>query len=125
MVLKIHFNQLPLGKLHLRVCFLGNQPKEIGAKSGLKKQTSVWGSQAGPPAKWLIMQTPPWLLWRMNNPPDVVAIQSLIFTSGGQELRWSWKKLGVGMAFSLDLQKYDEAVIVSTVESEALWQSTH
>lgn len=85
-VLKVLLNQLPLGKPHLRVCFLGNQPKEIGAKSGLKKQT-----QAGPPAKWLTMQTPPWLSWRMTivplpPPSDAIAVWSLTFTSGGQEL---------------------------------------
>lgn len=88
-----------------QICFLGNQPKEIGAKSGLNKQTPRWGFQAGPPAKWLTMQTPPRLSWRMNIvplplPSDAMAIWSLTFTSDSQELGWPWKRW-VGMRFSL------------------------
>lgn len=43
MALKTLLNQLPLGKPHVGVCFLGNQPKEIGARSGFKEEDSkVW-----------------------------------------------------------------------------------
>lgn len=43
MVLKTLLNQLPLGKLRRGACFLGNQPKEIGARSGFKEADSKVG----------------------------------------------------------------------------------